>query len=57
MTDYINKVSNRFQKYEEADAKLRKLTGFGIEQLVDMFAAGYTLKAPVERYFGSGTDA
>lgn len=48
MTEYINRVSNKFQKYEEADAKLHKLTGFGVEQIVELFAAGYTLKAPEE---------
>ena len=33
-------------KYAEMDIKLKKLTGFDIEQLIDLFAAGYTLQAP-----------
>lgn len=39
-------------KYAEMDIKLKQLTGFDIEQLIDLFAAGYTLKAPT----GSGNN-
>jgi hypothetical protein len=34
--------------YEENEQKLIALTGFGIEKLIDLFAAGYTLQPPTQ---------
>lgn len=34
------------KNYEENEQKLIALTGFGIEKLIDLFAAGYTLQPP-----------
>ena len=31
---------------EERDAKLMQVSGYDIEKLIELFAAGYTLKAP-----------
>lgn len=33
-------------QYEEAEARLIQLTGFDIDKLIELFAAGYTLKPP-----------
>lgn len=37
--------------YDELETKLIQLTGFNLEKLVDLFAAGYTLKAPEYKSF------
>ncbi len=34
------------RRYDEMDIKMRQLTGFYIEDLIDLFAAGYTLEPP-----------
>ena len=32
--------------YEEMDAKMRQVSGFSINQVISLFAAGYVLKPP-----------
>ena len=43
-------VSSTIRKYDELDTKLFQLTGYSIEQLVELFAAGYTLEPPCYKY-------
>ena len=38
-------------QYEEAEARLNQLTGLNMDKLIELFAAGYTLKAPESNYF------
>ena len=50
------KRSKSLRDYEELEYKINKLTGFNISQLVELFAAGYTLKAPKNIGFDSLTE-
>lgn len=50
------KRSDSLQKYEELEYKINKLTGFNIAQLVELFAAGYTLRAPKGTSFDDLTE-
>ena len=39
-------ISTRFRYYAELNAKLVQLTGYSVEKVVELFAAGYTLEPP-----------
>ena len=41
-----NKWVSRMREIEELHAKLRAVTGCSLEQIIEMFAAGYTLEKP-----------
>ena len=41
-----NEWVSRMREIEELFAKLRAVTGCSLEQIIEMFAAGYTLKKP-----------
>lgn len=41
-TDVIEAIG----KYEEAESKLIKVSGYDVEKLIELFAAGYTLQPP-----------
>ena len=38
-------------RYEEDEQRLIELSGCDIDKLIELFAAGYTLKAPEPGYF------
>lgn len=38
--------SKSLRYYEETENRLIKVSGFDIEKLIELFAAGYTLSAP-----------
>lgn len=42
----IKALSKKVQYYEETELKLHKLTGFNLDELVTIFAKGYTLTPP-----------
>ena len=42
----LNEWVNRVRELDELYTKLQIITGFTVEQLLEMFAAGYTLEKP-----------
>lgn len=43
---YTREKSHLIQRYDEKNATLRQLTGHDINELIELFAAGYTLEPP-----------
>ena len=43
---YTRKKSDLIRYYDEKNTTLRQLTGYDIEKLIELFAAGYTLEPP-----------
>ena len=43
---FITANGEALRRYEERETKLRQLTGYNIEKLIELFAAGYTLQPP-----------
>lgn len=42
--------------HDERNTKLRQLTGYDMEKLLELFAAGYTLEPPAAQKYESLTD-
>ena len=45
-SDRIKKLAQTIQRYEEKEITIKKLTGLDLDELIRLFAAGYTLKQP-----------
>lgn len=43
---YTREKSDLIQRYDEKNATLRQLTGHDINELIELFSAGYTLEPP-----------
>lgn len=47
MNVWMRKCSDKLRKLQERELRLQKVTGFSIDQIIELFLAGYTL-APLE---------
>lgn len=43
---FVGATSRELAKCEELHSKLFKVSGYTVEKLIELFAAGYELKAP-----------